>query len=652
MNAGRRKDKRDKGTGRAAKAAAPPRAADTPRTPASGLSMAAALFSGPALWMSVAMIVACVAVYTPVWQYDFVAWDDPMYGGATHVMNGLRPESIRWAFTVSEAGLWIPVTFLSLMLDVAVFGPGAGGHHLVNLLLHIANTLLLFGLLRRMTGSLGRSAFVAALFALHPLHVESVAWVTERKDVLSAFFGFLMLWAYLAYVRRPEPLRYVWVVLLFAVALMAKPMVVTFPFALLLLDIWPLRRVELGAESERNFGWGALWDQHAVLWRLIREKIPLFAVTILSSVITVFAQVQEGAVSALEAKPLGTRIENALVSYAAYIGKALWPSKLSGLYPYHEPAAPLVIVSAALVIAITVWALRESRRPYLAVGWLWFLGTLVPVIGLVQVGIQARADRFTYIPLIGLSIMAAWGIAELAARWRREGVALAGASMLVLTALAVVSWAQVRHWKDSLTFWQHNVDVTFENGRAHGNLGLVLSEQGRDDEAIAQYREAIRILPELGDVHNNLANLLSKRRQSEEAIAHYLEAIKYEPDNIEAHNGIGSLLDDLGRYEEAVGHYREALRLEPTSARVHNNLAVSLLNLGRNDEAVAELLEATRLAPEEVDFQLNAAVILEQLGRGAEARPHLEAVLRLDPGKVEARRQLDALGDGEDPTPR
>jgi tetratricopeptide (TPR) repeat protein len=594
------------------------------------------------------LLAAVLVVYAPVRQFGFVTWDDPQYVSQNpQVLAGLGWQSIRWAFTTTHAGLWVPLTWLSLMLDVEVWGSGAAGHHVTNLLLHAANTLLLFGLLHRSTGALGRSAFVAALFALHPLHVESVAWITERKDVLSTFFGLWALWAWVAYARRPGGARYFAVAAAFGASLMAKPMLVTLPFLLLLLDVWPLGRLRLSSSAPDGR------ERHrAVLLALVREKVPLFSISLVAGVVTYLAQERAGAVSALEAVPLGARIQNALVSYVAYIVKMLWPSGLAGLYPQRALPPTWVLGSAALIGILTAGAILAARRhPYVPVGWLWYLGTLVPAIGIVQVGIQARADRFTYVPVIGLFIVIAWGAWDLALRWPQRRAALAAAAVAVCVALAAAARAQVEVWRNSFTFWQHAVDVTGENGRARGNLGLALAELGRTGEAIVQYTEAIRITPELVDVHTHLANALARQGNTAGAVAHYQDALRFDPSYLEAHNGLGSALDDQQRYAEAITHYREALRIDPGSAMVHNNLGAALLNLGNVAEAMPQFTEAVRLAPDDVGFRFNAAVVLARAGRGEEAARQAAEVLRRRPDHADARRLLESLQTSGAPGP-
>lgn len=599
----------------------------------------------PGLWISLGLIGAVLFVYAQVSRFGFVTWDDPQYIAENpHVLAGLDWQTIRWAFTTSYAGFWLPLTWLSFMLDVELWGSGAAGHHVVNLVLHAANTLLLFGLLQRSTDSLGRSAFVAALFAVHPLHVESVVWVTERKDVLSTFFGMLALWAYAGYVKRHAIVAYLGVIGAFVLALMAKPMLVTLPLVLLLMDVWPLGRLSLVEVGQRRSVVEVVWRQRAALVGLLYEKVPLLIIGLLSSIVTFAAQKGAGAVSALAALPLRERIENALVSYVTYIAKMIWPSKLAGLYPYHPLSPTWAFGSAILLAGITASALLAVKRyPYFLVGWLWYLGTLLPVIGLVQVGIQSRADRFTYIPLIGLFIVIAWGAWDIAARTPPRRVTVTAAGFGVVTAFAITARSQVGHWSNSLTFWQHTVDVTRDNARAHANLGLALAAVERTDEAIAHYTQAIRITPELADVHTNLGNALAAQRRTAEAVTHYQDALRFDPNNFEAHNGLGSALDDQGKYADAIVHYGDALRIRPGSAMIHNNLGAALVNQGRLDEAVFHLIEATNLAPEDVDFHYNAAAVLERLGRVPEAGRQIEETLRLSPNYPDARRLLERL---------
>ena len=551
-------------------------------------------------------------MYGEVWYYDLVTFDDPQYVSENpNVLGGLTAQGVWWALTTGYFTYWHPLTWLSHMLDVQIYGMNAGGHHLTNLLFHIANTLLLFGLLHGMTGALGRSAFVAALFAVHPLHVESVAWVAERKDVLSTLFWMLTLGAYLQYVRQPRRERYLAVLGLFAMGLMAKPMLVTLPFVLLLLDVWPLRRVSLQADLSVRSGGKLPRETRSVWLRLAREKLPLLVLAIASSMVTLVTQTGAGAVSGLDNIPVKLRIANAAVSYVAYIGKMMWPSRLAALYPFPSSLPGWWGVGSLLgLIGLSVLLIRVARRhPYLLVGWLWYLGTLVPVIGFVQVGAQSRADRFTYIPLIGLFLMVAWGIADLFARWSYRKIAIPSLAGVVVLACTLIARGQVRHWENSSTMWGNTLAVTTENFLAHNNLGVTLARQGRLPDAIAHYRESLRIRPDSAETQNNLGNALFRQ----------------------------------GRASEAIVHYGEALRLKPDYPEVHNNLGVVLSSQGRVEEAIREFLAALQGMPGQAGIHYRVAVLLGKKGDTAEAVRHFETALQLNPEHREARQALDDL---------
>ena len=439
-------------------------------------------------------------MYAPVRHHEFVNFDDSQYVSQNpEVTGGLNGRAVSWALTTGHAGNWHPLTWLSHLLDVELFGLDPGRHHLTSVALHLANTLLLFGLLFRMTGALFRSAFVAALFALHPLHVESVAWIAERKDVLSALFFLLTLSAHLAYVRRPGWSRYVLVVVLFALGLMAKPMLVTLPFVLLLLDFWPLGRA--AAPSA--------WR------RLIVEKLPLLALAIASSLVTLLVQQRAGAIKGLDLLPLSRRLATAVLACVWYAAKVVWPTHLAALYPYPAPVPSWQALGAlAVLAAVSLIVLRAApRQPYLPVGWFWFIGTLVPVLGLVQVGSQPWADRYTYIPVIGLFIVVAWGAVDLLAGWRHRHVLLAGAAALVLVACAIAARRQVGYWRSSVVLWEHALEVTTANHRAESNLAHALAGQRRLEEAVAHYSAALRIKPDFAEAHNNLGLALAEQGQ-------------------------------------------------------------------------------------------------------------------------------------------
>ena len=578
-------------------------------------------------WISLTLAVLTVAAYAGTWRNGFVSWDDPSYVSENaHVLGGLTWRGLVWAFTNVQGANWHPVTWLSHMLDVQLFGPDPGMHHAVALLLHILNTILLFGVLQRMTGAVGRSAFVAALFAVHPLHVESVAWAAERKDVLSTLFWMLTMTAYVAYVERPQPKRYLLVLGVFALGLMSKPMVVTLPFVLLLLDLWPLAR------HERTH-WNAL----------VREKIPLIVLALVLSAVTFFAQQRAGAVQQLAGVPVGLRIANALVSYFRYIGKAVWPSGLAALYPFPQSLNPWELVGAVSALSATsILAIgARERRPYVTVGWLWYLGTLVPVIGFVQVGYQAMADRYTYIPLIGLFIVVVWGANELSAALPARRVILAAAASATLLASIALTHAQVQVWHDGVSLWQHTVAVTRNNFIAQTNLGYELAQRGRFDEAAAEYRGALQISPDYILARQDLAIALASQgkydeaidayqtalriepanavlradfgltlanaKRDSDAIIQYQEALRLRPDLALAHVRLGNALVRQGNVSDAVVHYEKALRIEPTSAEAHNNLGVALASRGSLDEAIVQFSEALRLKPDYTDARNNLA---------------------------------------------
>ena len=542
---------------------------------------------------------AVAAAYWPVRHFGFVRFDDPTYVTENpHVLQGWSLESIAWAFTSGYGANWHPITWLSHMLDVQLYGLDGGAHHVTNVVLHAASAAVLFAVLFRMTGAMWRSAAVAALFALHPIHVESVAWVAERKDVLSTLGWMLTLWAYTRYVRAPRASRYLLVLVFFALGLMAKPMVVTLPFALLLLDTWPLNRLE----SDGN--------RLASAWRLVREKLPLFAMSLASSVITYLVQRRGGTVAAGLRLPLAERVGNALVSYAAYLGKTAWPAHLAAYYPY-----PTVLPTATLLVSVLILAgisagtmLTARSRPYLLVGWLWYLGTLIPAIGIVQVGTQAMADRYTYIPLIGIFIMVSWGIGDIVRARPNLRTSSAVAASVVVAACGVATRLQVRYWESSTTLWKHALAVTVDNYAAHTYYGNALASQGNADGAIAEYTEAIRIRPDYPEAHNNLGPALAQKGRVDEAIVEFNQAIRLRPNYADAHNNLGVALASQGKFDAAIAEYTEALRLDPDHPHARANLGLALEGVGRTADAVRELQLALQMNPNNAEARdaLNA----------------------------------------------
>jgi tetratricopeptide (TPR) repeat protein len=575
--------------------------------------------------IALGLTALCIAVFAALRNYDFVYFDDPKYVTENPVVRaGLTSSGVIWALTTGTDANWFPLTWLSHMADVELYGIHAGGHHVTNLVLHVMSCLLLFSVLLWMTGRLGRSAFVAGLFAIHPLHVESVAWIAERKDMLSTFFWMLTLCAYVWYTRRPGPRRYMAVVLFFAAGLMSKPMVVTLPFVLLLLDYWPLERKSLP------------------FTQLLKEKIPLLVLALASSIVTFIVQRKGGAVGALDEYPLVLRIGNALVSYVAYVGKMLWPSRLAAFYPYPESVSGGRLVGAIVILtAVSVMVMRGRRKyPYLLTGWLWYLGTLVPVIGLIQVGNQAMADRYTYVPLIGLFIIAAWGAHDVIGRLRIGRVGLPVAAAVVIAACAIVARAQVQHWRNSTALWTHALRVTDDNYLAHNNLGLAFVEAGKVDEAIAQYNEALRLRPNYATARSNLAAALSKQGKNTEAISSLTEALRRKPGFADAHVNLGAALTQEGRFDEAIAEYREALRLKPDNAQAHANLGVALARQGKVDEAIAEYNESLKYKPDAAEVHNDLGWALGSRGRLDEAVAQYREAIRLKPDFERARVNL------------
>ena len=528
------------------------------------------------------LIAASLFVYWQIGGHDFIDYDDESYVTKNpRVRAGLTREGVIWAFTTDHEANWHPVTWLSHMLDIELYGLNPMGHHWASLQIHLINTLLLFFILQYMTGALWQSAFVAALFALHPLHVESVAWVAERKDVLSTFFGMLALLAYCCYTKQPSLAKYLLIILFLSIGLMVKPMLVTLPFLLLLLDFWPIGRLRLATAP-----------------RLVLEKIPLFVLSAVSSFVTYFVQQHGGAITSLEVLPLKIRIANALISYLSYIEKMIWPSGLAVFYPYTERLPGQTVVSGLVIFCLSVLAILGLRRfPYLITGWLWYLGALVPVIGLVQIGSQSMADRYTYIPLIGLFIIAAWGIADILMQYRIKRVVLPILYSTVLTFFMICAWFQVRHWQNSMTLFTHALNVTNNNSHAHYSLGYALARQGKLDKAIIHYSKALQINPNYTIALNSLGHALAQQGKLDKAIIHYSKALQINPNYVKAHNNLGNALARQGNIKGAFFHYYEALRINPNYAGAYFNLGKIYANQGKIGKAIINYKEAIRINP-------------------------------------------------------
>lgn len=602
-----------------------------------------------------ALVILTVSVYWQVRGFEFVNYDDTDYvsQNAT-VLKGLSWANLKWAFTTGHASNWHPVTWLSHMIDVELFGARPAGHHITNLILHAGNTVLLFLILMRITKARWRSAFVAALFALHPLHVESVAWVSERKDVLSTALGLLSIWAYVRYTDKrvgrtaaasrvggfvPHLAWYLLALCLFALGLMAKPMLVTWPFILLLLDWWPLRRIgAAGVASEtRPTGLVSIHQLRLLLW----EKVPFFVLTAGSCVVTFLAQKNYGAVFVGEQFPLGSRLANAVVSYLRYLEKTVWPHDLAVPYPLpgHWPAWLVAIAAGLLLVASAVAFQQRDRRPYLFVGWFWYIGTLVPVIGVVQVGMQSMADRYTYVPLIGIFIALVWAAAELSAQRRIPRVMTSAVAAAALAACAFLTLRQLPHWRNTEALFNRAVSVTKGNFMAHYNLANKLSALGRNGEAIAHYEAALRIRPDYANAHNNLGTVLDTMGKHDEAAKHYALALASSRTDASCINA-GNAALRAGKIDEAIAFYREALRLNPNSSQARHNLGFALMQQRKFDDAIAELRQALQLNPGYVDAYHNLGIALLRQGKVTAAIESFSAGLQLDPNRFETHSYL------------
>jgi tetratricopeptide (TPR) repeat protein len=514
--------------------------------------------------MCVCLFVVTWAVFGQTLWYDFVNYDDPSYVYQnTKITSGINLANVAWAFTHIHSENWHPLTTITHMLDCQLHGLNAGWHHFTNVLLHAIAVVLLFVALQQMTGALWRSAFVSAVFAVHPLHVESVAWIAERKDVLSAFFFMLTLVAYLYYTRSPSVGRYLTVALAVVLGLMSKPMLVTLPFVLLLLDYWPLGRFEARRSNTRR-----------QVLQLVLEKIPLIALSAVSSMVTFLAQ--RGAIGWTEQLPVSARISNALIAYVVYIGQMFWPTGLAVFYPHPENRLPVWDISLAVIVLVGITAAAfvfRKKAPYFVTGWLWYLGMLVPVIGLVQVGWQGHADRYTYLPQIGLYIAVTWAVADLTRSWRFQRMALGAAALVVVGVLSWRGWLQTSYWRDSETLFTHALAVTTNNDVALNNLGIIFLDKGQLDDAISKLQAAIDLRPENAPAHDNLAKALLKKGQVTEAMVHYRKFLEIEPGNVEARNTLGTALIQQGKVREAIDQWQEALAIQPENGNASSNLA-------------------------------------------------------------------------------
>src|SRR5437667_7084143 len=613
--------------------------------------------------LTAALVNAMVAIFLlvivwfafgPALTHGFIDYDDHRYVDQNPtVTNGLTLDGIRWAFTHVHASNWHPLTTISHMLDCQLYGLQPWGHHLTNILLHAAAAILLFLALRQLTGSFWPSLLVAAVFAVHPLRVESVAWVSERKDVLSGVFFMLTLWAYARYARGNvrSSFWYMTVTVLFALGLMCKPTLVTLPFVLLLLDYWPLGRVRPSSSSRRGETASARPRRNTWSW-LVIEKVPLFVLSAASCVATLLAQKQ--ALDLSIKAPLEERLGNALISYVAYVGQMIWPAHLAVLYPYPEGnlEIPQVILALLLLLMISVaFFLWRKKYPFLLIGWLWYLGMLIPMIGIIQVGSQVRADRYTYLPQIGLYLLVAWGGMELFQRWHRSREGLAAAAVLVIMALTTRSYLQTSCWRDTETLWRHAIASTSNNYIAHTNLAQNLTHSGRFTEAIAECQEALKIKPDFAAAHNNLGVALLRNKQSgdgalghdgavDEAIEHYRKALQINPDFTQAHKNLGIAFLRKEQMEEAIAQFQKTLELEPNDAQAEFSLGSAFLQRREVDEAIAHYQKAVEIRPDYAEARnyLGNAFVAE--GKYSEAIANYEAAVRIRPNYSEAHHNM------------
>jgi tetratricopeptide (TPR) repeat protein len=578
------------------------------------------------------LAMAVFLVFGRTVQHEFVNYDDNQYVYQNpHVFNGLNPTNIAWAFAQTHSENWHPITWISHMLDCKLYGLKAGGHHLSSVFLHTLTAISLFLLLQRTMSAFWDSALVTALFAIHPLRAESVAWVSERKDVLSGLFFVLTLLAYSTYVRQLKEassqrhLYYILTIALFACGLMSKPMLVTLPFVLLLLDYWPFQRIS-----------------QACTWpRLVLEKTPLFLLSIISCMVTVVAQ--KAAVAPIEWLPLSSRIENAFVSYATYLVQLVYPVGLSVYYPHAESglSAWKLGASAVFLVTITIAAWVERQRmPYLIVGWLWYLGMLIPVAGFVQVGEQARADRYTYLPHIGIYLILAFAIRHAAGNVKTRRLVLSVASAVAVVLLAVCAWKQTSYWQNSETLWQRSLSINPGNAIAHNNLGTVLADAGQKEKAFSHFQSATQLKPRFAEAHNNLGTLLFERGSLSESIQSFQLATKLKPAYAPAHVNLANALAGQKKFNESLEHYQKAIHLDPALANAYYGKGAALVFLDRQKEGIEAFQRALIIDPNQANVHYHLGLLLARQGESKEAEEHFRQVIRIKPDHVEGHYRL------------
>ncbi len=573
------------------------------------------------------LIAGVAAVYARAAGFDFVDYDDPFYVTRNpQVLAGLTWDGIKWAFTTMHAGNWFPLVWLSLMLDRTLLGVGAGGFHLVNVVLHIANTILLFWVLKRYTKAVWVSFFVAALFGLHPLHVESVAWVTERKDVLSTLFWLLTMLAYLRYVEIPTAKRYVIICVVFALGLMSKSMLVTLPFVLLLMDYWPLKRL-----------WPEEKSSGVSIGRLLFEKIPLLSLSAASCIMTVIAQKNAGAVSKIDIVPFSQRVGNALVSYCDYILKTFWPIDLAVFYPHpiKSLAGWKIAASLAVLAAIMIAVILLRRRRYLIVGWFWYLGTLVPVIGLVQVGGQALADRYTYIPLTGIFIMLVWLAGDILSQWRHRQLIAGVAGLAIIGVLGAITFVQVGYWRDTVTLFEHCAAVTPDNVIVREYMGIGFAGKGDAESALREFEAALRFEPNDTRTFYNIGLMLASLGRTDEAIGYFNRVLERKPGDADTCVALASIWTAKGDTERAVDSYRQAVEYNPEDTALRGAFALMLLQLNRVDEGITELEQLVKIKADSSAY-CNLGIAWAQKGQMSRAAEYYTKSIQLEPGNAKA----------------
>jgi len=561
------------------------------------------------------LAVLTFSTYAQVRFFSFVNYDDPCYITQNpNVEEGLSSESLSWSFTTNHCANWNPLTWISYLFDIQLFGINSGMLHLTNVFLHIANATILFIALRIMTGKLWQCAYIAALFALHPLHVESVAWISERKDVLSTFFWMMTMLSYAWYVRRPyyqegaSIFRYVLVLLCFLLGLMSKPMLVTLPFVLLLLDYWPLNRFQ-----EQFSGDVGKAHKFSIIRALIWEKVPLFILAITISVATFIIQKDWKAVASINDLPIYVRFSNALISYTTYLVKMIWPFALAVIYPHPGKVLGWQFAGSLLTVAcVSLMAFKAARQaPFFIVGWLWYIGTLIPVIGIVQVGAQALADRYTYIPLIGVFIIIAWGVPALVPNRRFYRSIISLCAVVIIALFTSTTWLQIKTWANSETLFEHAIETTPNNFLAHNYLADSLEKKGDLQAALHHYAEALRIKPDYELFNKNTGGALVADGKLHEAMEYFSSMLQKNPNSKNAHNGLGLILFRQGKVSEAISHYSEALKIDPLYANAHNNMGLAFFKIGKNKKAIHHFREAIKIRPGFVEANDNLRVALE-----------------------------------------